>query len=898
MDKKLVLELPDAQAAIAPLTKYQIAEGKERRRTTLLFPVVLLGALGAVLGKMQADQPEVEKQAPAEPENPAAAVEETSSDIEVIEEVAAFLHEMAAQSIFGGIEEDREKRLASVRVGFADTGGLAADSRTFRAGNANDNDLGVIDRSDSFEFPPIGSQGGGSHPPVQGPRTGLPGGDKTPASGVGLFEPPIGDGESPFPTVAEDDGDDAPLRVNRFPYVLGRTLLANGLMNLSVIIMLDDLLAMTRDPDGDTLAVKNLGVSSGTIRAYGDNAWIYTPERGYVGEVSFSYGVSDGHGTVATKAFLNLLKHPPRELMGTSDDDMLLGTPQEDIIVGLDGNDTIHGRESDDILVAGDGDDHVIGGDGNDVLYGDDGHDHLFGGKGNDVLFGGEGNDQLFGDEGDDILIAGAGDDVLHGGSGADQLFGDSGNDMLYGEAGNDLLDGGGGHDVLVGGGGDDAVVAGAGDDMLLAGLAGEEARGAGVQPSDGNDVYSGGEGFDLLDAAAATNAVTIDLSAGTAVGEDIGSDRLDGIEGAVGGASADVLTGNAEANNFDGAAGDDVLTGGDGDDVIAGGAGDDIVVATARDSGDCDGDHDDGDDVYSGGEGFDTLDLTALVQEVLADLEAEFADGAEIGSDRVHGFEAVLGGNDDDLLRGNAQANLLAGGDGDDRLSGRGGDDILIGGAGDDVAWGDAGNDTVIVAVVAAGEGGNDGADRYDGGEGCDTYDASDLLQAVVIDLDRGTATGCDIGIDQLESIEAAIGGSGADTIVASNAVNFLAGGGDADVFVFRSVEAIVNEERGRDEIRDFGVGDRIDLSELASGVGGLVFRSLLEQADEAHVKSVTFYHQKFDDGERTVVKAIIDLERDQDIEILLYGRHELTEQDFILAALESVADEPTGRG
>lgn len=887
METKLVLGLPDAQSAIAPINKFEITEKKEGRKKLVLFPTFLFGAMGAVFSKVQPDQSQEEEQAADEPEKPVPS-EEARTNIEVVEDVAAFIREMAAQIGSMEGEAQRIRSVASARLGFAETAGFSAGGRTLRAGNANDNDLAVIDRTDNFEFPSVPPPGRSS-PAAGGPVGGPP--------DIEEGDEPTTDGEGPPAPNTDDDEDRQNARPNRLPFSLGRTLLANGFANLSVVIMLDDLLAMARDLDGDVLTVKNLTVSSGSIRAYGDDAWIYTPERGYIGQVTFSYGISDGQGTATSQAILNLLKHPPRELFGTNGNDTLLGTPQEDIIAGLAGDDTIYGREANDTLVGGDGDDRLLGGDGDDILYGDGGHDYLFGGKGNDVIFGGAGNDMLFGEEGDDVLVAGQGNDQVRGGSGNDRLFGDDGSDSLFGEEGDDLLDGGIGNDELTGGSGDDVVVAGAGDDVIKSGFAGEEARNGVAGPSDGDDVYSGGGGFDLLDASTAQQSVTIDLASGMATGEDIGSDRLEGIEGAVGGAGNDAMTGDTAANSLDGQCGDDVLTGGDGEDTVVGGAGNDVIVASARpdDSSDCD--EDDGDDAYDGGDGFDTLDLTALVHEVLVDLEEALAQGDEIGSDRLHGIEAVLGGSDDDRLNGNSEANLLAGSEGDDRLSGRGGDDVLVGGAGDDIVSGDGGNDTVIVAVLSEGQGQDDGDDSYRGGEGCDTYDASDAVRAVVIDLDRGTATGCEIGADRLEGFEAAIGGSSADTIIASDAVNFLAGGGGSDVFVFRNLDAVRNDGHGRDEIRDFGVGDRIDFSELAAEVGGLVFRSLMEEADDAHVKRVTFYHQTFDDGERTVVRAIVDFERDEDIEILLYGRHELTEQDFILAALETAAD-PAGQG
>ena len=162
------------------------------------------------------------------------------------------------------------------------------------------------------------------------------------------------------------------------------------------------------------------------------------------------------------------------------------------------------------------------------------------------------------------------------------------------------------------------------------------------------------------------------------------------------------------------------------------------------------------------------------------------------------------------------------------------------------------------------------------------------------MIDLDRGTAEGAEIGSDLLTSIEAAIGGDGDDVLVASNAVNFLAGGAGADIFVFRTLASLANDGSGHDEIRDFQVGDRIDLSNIAEAIGGLVFAQFASDGQTAPVHQITFYHEAFSGGERTVVRAIIDLERDEDLQFLIAGRHELTEQDFILAAVENPADQP----
>lgn len=61
----------------------------------------------------------------------------------------------------------------------------------------------------------------------------------------------------------------------------------------------------------------------------------------------------------------------------------------------------------------------------------------------------------------------------------------------------------------------------------------------------------------------------------------------------------------------------------------------------------------------------------------ILAPKQTYIGNGSQI--------ENAIGGSGNDVLSGNAQANMLVGGDGDDRLTGNGGDDVLKGGAGVD---------------------------------------------------------------------------------------------------------------------------------------------------------------------------------------------------------------------
>lgn len=172
-------------------------------------------------------------------------------------------------------------------------------------------------------------------------------------------------------------------------------------------------------------------------------------------------------------------------------------------------------------------------------------------------------------------------------------------------------------------------VSAGAGDDTIIVAVQAPSSQG-----DDGDDHYDGGTGNDTLDAGSARETVIIDLEAGIATGAEIGSDTLANIENVIAGSGNDVITGDDGCNT---------LIGGNGDDVVSGGGGNDTIVVVAFD-GSGDADHD-GNDSYSGGDGIDTLDLSALVQAVLADMEAGIATGEEIGEDRIDDFEIIVGG-------------------------------------------------------------------------------------------------------------------------------------------------------------------------------------------------------------------------------------------------------------
>ena len=248
-----------------------------------------------------------------------------------------------------------------------------------------------------------------------------------------------------------------------------------------------------------------------------------------------------------------------------SDVENVFGTGGADVIVGNEGANDLNGWW---------GDDTISGGGGDDALVGDRGVDDLAGGLGDDQLVdlpgqpctclvepdsysGGLGTDTVsFTGRADDLDVSlddaaddgapGEGDnvhsDIEHvvGGAGDDTIVGSPANETLDGWQGDDVLDGGAGADHLVGGAGFDAVS--------------YEGRVTGVQ-------------------------VTLDGVAGD--GEPGENDWVDAdVEGAIGGAGADHLTGSNRRDSLLGLGGADVIDGGREEDVLDGGDGDDSITS------------------------------------------------------------------------------------------------------------------------------------------------------------------------------------------------------------------------------------------------------------------------------------------------------------------------------
>ncbi len=389
---------------------------------------------------------------------------------------------------------------------------------------------------------------------------------------------------------------------------------------------------------------------------------------------SFTYQAIDTAGNTSGTVTATIGRDTVGGLDGTAGDDILFGFTGADSIVGAAGNDTYAFRDTldgaDTINDSGGTADRIVIGTNGAAITGlnfqensDDDLvidynsqqitvvNHFTGTNVETIQFVGgatflgynlgTGTYSLSTDT-SDPLTGGATNDVLASGSSSDTLDGGAGDDLLWGNGGNaDSLSGGAGNDLLVGGTGNDTLKGGANDDVL-----------------------DGEAGNDLLDLSDATGAIAFTLvqsSSGTAVnltGVGLGNDNYRNMEGVIGGAFNDTLTGSTAADNIQGGAGNDSLTGDAGADTIDGGTNDDIIAG----GGDSDS--------LLGGAGNDTV-------------------AGDAGADTIDG------GADSDSLAGGADNDSLLGGAGNDSLDGGAGNDDLTGGAGNDSLAGGLDNDT-----------------------------------------------------------------------------------------------------------------------------------------------------------------------------------------------------------
>lgn len=618
---------------------------------------------------------------------------------------------------------------------------------------------------------------------------------------------------------------------------------------------------------------------------------------------------------------------------GPSDDgDLLDGEGGDDWLVGGGGVDTIRGGDGDDSLMGGlsggfdqqDASDWISGGDGNDYVIANAGDDTVLGGDGDDYLAGNWGSDRMDGGAGFDrasfnfftdsagvafdasTFVAG-GHNVLDDGRGGQDtldgierllITGTSFADTLTGSAAADLIDSGGGANQVNAGGGDDLVSDYSGDSQINLGDGDDRLSFNGS--GGGHDTASGGAGVDVADlywdnrwsAIAASLDSRGRLQASTA--DDLLSVTGRSFEALNfhGGYGNDSVSGGSRGETLYGGDGEDSLRGGGGDDELGGGGGNDTLVGGA------------GEDLYFWQHFLFELGSVVIdASGFAADGSAATVDDEYGGVDSIAGFEGVM--IEDDVLD-----DTLVGSAGDDRLQENYGSDSLRGGDGSDLFL--MGNFSTSVVEDPDSWWGyrdvTDGLDTIVGGRGSDTisysYGLADygqtFLPGAYIDLAEGFAslTGDPDGesVDRFSSIENAIGGDGADTIVGGRDEERLAGaaggdsvagggrndtlagglgsdtltGGDgADRFLFENAELL---DESVDRITDLSRRDQIDLSAIDANVnrGGNQAFTLADAFTGVAGQLV----RVFTEGE-TRVLGDVDGDGEADFQLLLNGDH-----------------------
>ncbi len=529
---------------------------------------------------------------------------------------------------------------------------------------------------------------------------------------------------------------------------------------------------------------------------------------------------------------------------GDANNNVIRGLGGEDLLKGMDGNDTIYGDEESDIIIGGNGDDMMFGG----RAYGDRFEFHNAWGDdtigdfepGRDSLaFTGdfEQSDLIYEEVTEDrdgdgvfetvhtrIRLDNAGPQQISasllilnvspselstngisvndqgGASAADELInGTEESDIIWAQDGNDTVFGGAGDDTIGGGPGDDRIFGGAGNDIIFA--------------AAGDDFAAGGAGGDAI----------------------------------FGGDNVDTLLGGTGDDEVWGSEGDDVIYDGTGRDLLVGRGGNDKFIL----SNDGTKDVVNGENYYgrelSEGEtlGRDLVSYEEWDRAVSIDLAlAHDPEKGQLG-DVFFGIDDLLLTAFNDFAAGDHKANMLIGGAGSDTLSGRDGDDTIEGGSGDDKLIGGRGNDLLIGGsgqtdtYVFETNWGHDTIRGFNPENGVldiiatglrpDQLSLSHVNGNTVLSDPDGTNTitildvlleasdinfGFSIGDDRHTNIEGVIGSAGDDTLIASDAGTWMAGGGGTDKLV---------GGQGDDSFV-ISVGDGVDTFEAKDGFDSIV--------------------------------------------------------------------------
>ncbi len=608
------------------------------------------------------------------------------------------------------------------------------------------------------------------------------------------------------------------------------------------------------------------------------------------------------------------------------DVEAIVGSNHNDTITGGAGNQMFQGRQGDDSLTGGDDIDTVSydgdydsNGDGFGVAVnlsagalgggtswqgfsiGALGADRaLDGWGGTDILASFENitgsiyNDYLVGSSGVNVIDAGRGNDLVFGGDGNDTLDGGDGNDTLsYRSTGSgDLIYG-----VMVDLGAGTATDTFGNIDMVTNfetvvgsayadSLTGDPGVFSQFLSSDRTQVFEGREGADTIDGgtsapssfalasySSSTGPIQVNLAQGWAsdgFGAGTSQDQLRNIDGIIGSAGNDSITGGSRSafivssnlfEQFDGGLGNDTIDGGSGTDRVS----------------------------YAGANGSVTVTLGEGFM-------AGMATGAA-GNDVLINIEQIRGSNFNDVLTGNS---------GNNAFEGRGGNDMIHGGAGFDTIRFDQSASAVQVMFSndVAGEGGaydggfagigggvdmftgiesvrgsefNDsmqggignetfegmaGDDFIDGGAGSDTISYASSLSGVGVALFGGSGGGIDHwgGTDSFYNIENVTGSHFDDYLAGDGGNNLLQGQGGNDTLTGGLGNDTINGGFGFDtahfsgDILSYTITDNGGGNFTVAGADGTDTVSGVEQftfdVGGPQLNAITYYWSQLPDG------------------------------------------------
>jgi Ca2+-binding RTX toxin-like protein len=446
------------------------------------------------------------------------------------------------------------------------------------------------------------------------------------------------------------------------------------------------------------------------------------------------------------------------------------------------------GNTLDNVITGNVASNTLSGGDGNDTIDGGSGVDSLIGGKGNDSYIVDDSSDAVIEAlaEGTDtvkssvnyVLAANIEELVLTGASSINGT-GNADANKITGNAGDNVLDGGAGADTLIGGTGNDTYFVDNASDVVT---------------------ENAGEGVDTI-----VSTIDYDISL---LGNIENLTLVGSGTSAVGNGGGYTLTGNAADNTLNGAGGNDILIGGIGKDTLIGGGGNDTasyanattgvtanLADTSANTGDAYGDKytnianltgtnfddvlvgDAGANVLNGGAGIDTADYSNATGSMwLMSIDGGTCTGAAAG-DVLISVERLIGGKFNDVLFGSYKGSQS------DPT-----DDYLDGGAGNDQMLGWSGNDTYVVDDP------NDFPNEY-ANQGTDTV-LSWIDWALANNIENLTLIGTASTNGTGNSADNVITGNGAANILDGAGGNdTLIGGAGNDTYVVDSTQDSVTE-------------------------------------------------------------------------------------------------------